>query len=81
MSSSNDETPVTPVTYSIMFFESHLNVFDLKSEIKRIMFDGENMRPISTERDLFTMIMATFSQYEKMVSVTDREICFTYFTG
>ncbi len=49
------------------FFSSRSNVFDLKSEIKKIMFEGDLLRQISTDGGLFTMIMANFSQFEKLV--------------
>ena len=50
------------------FFGSRSNVFDLKSEIKKIMFEGNRLRQISIDGGLFTMIMANFSQFEKVVS-------------
>ena len=49
------------------FFGSRSNIFDLKAEIKKIMFDNDRMLPVSTDGGLFTMLMANFSQFEKMV--------------
>lgn len=37
----------------------------MKGEVKKLLFDGENMRSVTEDSGLFTMLMATFSQYEK----------------
>ena len=53
--------------FNFKLFSGRSNVFDLKAEIKKMMFDGDNMLPVSSDSGLFTIIMATFSQYEKIV--------------
>ena len=39
--------------------------YDVKGEVKKLLFEGENMRLVTEDSGLFTMLMATFSQYEK----------------
>ena len=45
-------------------------VFDLKTEIKKVMFEGDKMVPVSSDAGLFTVIMSNFTQYEKVVHVS-----------
>ncbi len=53
------------------FFTSRSNLFDLKAEIKKIMFDSKDqMLPVTSDAGLFTMLMANFSQFEKLVTRT-----------
>ena len=42
-------------------------LFDLKTKTDVLMFNGEELHLISTEGGRFTMIMANFSYYERMV--------------
>ena len=42
--------------------------FDVRGEVKKLMFDGDIMRKVTEDSGRFTMIMATFSQYEKTAS-------------
>ena len=51
-------------------------VFDLKTEMK-VMFDEDNMLPVSTNAGLFIVVMSAFTQYEKVVHVSIFD-CITY---
>ena len=42
--------------------------FDVRGEVKKLMFDGDIMRKVTEDSGRFTMIMATFSKYEKTAS-------------
>ena len=47
----------------------HKANFDLNAEIMKMMFDGDTMLPVSSDAGLFTLVMSTFNQYEKMVCI------------
>ena len=49
---------------------SRRTTYNVKDEVKKLLFDGENMRQVTVDSGLFTMVMATFSQYEKTASVS-----------
>lgn len=42
-------------------------VFDLKGEVKKLVFEGDIMREVTLDAGVFTMVMSNFSQYEKGV--------------
>ncbi len=45
------------------------NLFNLRAEIRKIMFDSnDQMIPVTSDPGLFTMLMAIFTQFEKLVS-------------
>ena len=41
--------------------------FDLKGEIKKLMLEGEAMKRVTSEAGTFTLVMSSFSQYERLV--------------
>ena len=51
-------------------FGSSGRTYDLKGEVKKLMFEGEMMKPVTSDAGAFTLIMSTFTQYEKSVSTS-----------
>ena len=43
--------------------------FDLKGEIKKLMLVGEAMKRVTNKAGTFTLVMSSFSQYERLVSM------------
>ena len=56
------------------YFTNH-PVFDLKTEIKRVLFQQNIMSPVSDDAGLFTIVMSNFSQYEKVVCTQLLSLC------
>ena len=42
-------------------------VFDLREEVKKLVFGSDLMREVTLDAGVFTMVMSYFSQYEKGV--------------
>ena len=51
-------------------FGSSGRTYDLKGEVKKLMFEGEIMKPVTSDAGVFTLVMSTFSQYERSVSIS-----------
>ena len=51
-------------------FSSSGSTYDLKGEVKKLMFDGEMMKPVTSDAGVFTLVMSTFTQYERSVSTS-----------
>ena len=43
------------------------SVFDLRGEVKKLLFEGDLMREVTLDAGVFTMVMSNFSQYERGV--------------
>jgi hypothetical protein len=59
-----------------LFGGSKTATFDLKGEIKKLMFEGDKMKPVTLDAGLFTVIMSSFSQYEKTPKPDSNQISF-----
>ena len=42
-------------------------VFDLRGEVKKLLFEGDLMREVTLDAGVFTMVMSNFCQYERGV--------------
>ena len=51
-------------------FGSSGHTYDLKGEVKKLMFDGEMMKPVTSDAGVFTLVMSAFTQYERFVSTS-----------
>ena len=49
-------------------FGTTRSVFDLKNEIRKLILEGDIMKPITSDARVFILVMSTFSQYEKAVN-------------
>ena len=43
--------------------------YDLKGEVTKLMFEGEIMKPVTLNVNLFISVMNVFTKYEKTVSI------------
>ena len=43
--------------------------YDLKAEVEKILFNGDTMLPVSSDKGRFTVVMSTFNHYEKVVCI------------
>ena len=41
--------------------------YDLKGQLKKMMFKQETMKPVTLDVGVFVMVMSTFAQFEKSV--------------
>ena len=49
-------------------FTDEKSLFNLKTELKKLVYDGDKPQVICEDSAIFTMVMSTFTQHEKYVS-------------
>ena len=49
-------------------FTDKRSPFNLKTQLKKLIFEGDKQQVICKDPGTFTMVMSTFTQYEKYVS-------------
>ena len=52
----------------VQHFTDEKSPFNLKTQLKKLIFDGGKPQVICEDPTTFTMVMSTFTQYEKYVS-------------
>ena len=49
-------------------FTDEKSPFNLKTQLKKLIFDGDKLQVICEDPATFTMVISTFTQHEKYVS-------------
>ena len=52
----------------VQHFTDEKSPFSLKTQLKKLIFDGDKLQVICEDPAAFTMVISTFTQYEKYVS-------------